>query len=213
MAVLNTGLGVVLLCLFSIFLLVMSLEKLGSYAGIDDMNGFLSQYAPIVVGALLSLSCPAASSISLEGKNIWILQSSPVSVRTILNSKLAVNLTLHGFGYILAIFAIITRLKMSALQIMSLLLVPIAYSLFTTVLGIFLNKKYPNYEWENEMMVVKQSIPVIVSGIVNMLVVAVPVLLNWFLSFPIMPTIWVAAIILVISASILYQKMCTSKFI
>lgn len=99
MAVLNTGLGVILLCLLGIFLFILSPQQFGQYIGIENMNHFLSDYAPIVVATMLSLSCPAASSISLEGKNIWILQSSPISVRTILNSKIAVNLTLHIVGY------------------------------------------------------------------------------------------------------------------
>ncbi|WP_048602190.1 hypothetical protein [Rubeoparvulum massiliense] len=212
MYVLNTGLGVVMLCVFSILLLLISPEELGEYTGMEDMNRFLGQYAPIMVSMLLSLSNPAASSISLEGKNIWILQSSPVSVKTILNSKLAVNLTLHGFAYIIAVLSITARIKMEAWQMISLLFVPIAYSLFTIVIGIFLNLRYPNYEWDNEMMVVKQSIPVIASSLLCMIAVAVPVMLNWFLAFPLMPTLWVSSVILLIIAGRLYHKVCTANF-
>lgn len=64
-----------MLCFFSIILLVVSPEKLGEYSGVLDMNRFLACYAPIIVVSLLSLGCPAVSAISLEGKNIWILQS------------------------------------------------------------------------------------------------------------------------------------------
>lgn len=213
MAVLNTGLGVLMLCLFSISLLIMSPGQLGQYIGINDMNSFLSKYAPVVIASMLSLSCPAASSISLEGKNIWILQSSPVSVKTILNSKLAVNLTLHAFGYFLAVFAIMARLSMNPFQILSMLLIPIAYSIFTTVLGGVLNKKYPNYAWENEMLVVKQSFPVIVSNIIGIATVALPVLLHWTLSFPLMPALWGVAAAAITAASVMYQKTCKSKFI
>ncbi|NYB75667.1 hypothetical protein HZF24_16080 [Sedimentibacter hydroxybenzoicus DSM 7310] len=212
-AVLNTGLGVILLCVFSILLLVISPQKLGLYAGIEDMGGFLANYAPIVIASMLSLSCPAASSISLEGKNMWILQSSPVSIKMILNSKLAVNLTLHAFGYFFAVIAVITRLNMSLIQFTGLLIIPVCYSIFIGVLGIFLNKKYPNYEWNSEMVVVKQSIPVIISGIIGMIAVAAPILLNWFLSFHIMPTLWGMAAILIITASIMYQKSCMSNYI
>lgn len=213
MAVLNTGLGVLLLCIFSIFLLIMPPEQLGQYAGIEDMNGFLSGYAPIVVAAMLSLSCPAASSVSLEGKNVWILQSTPVSIRTVLNSKIAVNMTLHFFGYLLAVFAILTRLNMTTWQIISLICIPVCYSVFTAVLGVTLNKKYPCFDWDSEIMVVKQSVPVIVSGIVSMVFVAAPVLLNWFLSFPILPMLWITAGILITVSGIMYGKSCQSNYI
>lgn len=213
MAVLNTGLGVILLCLFSICLLIMPLEQLGQLVGLKNMNNFLSEYAPIVIAAMLSLSCPAASSISLEGKNIWILQCAPVSSRQILNSKLAVNLTLHASAYILAVISIAVRLKMNLFQYVSVLLVPISYSVFTAVLGISLNKKYPNYIWENEMLVVKQSLPVIAANMVCMAVVALPVLLRWWLPISIIPLTWSIAVIISIAAIIMYQRACKTDFI
>ena len=48
------------------------------------------------------------------------------------------------------------------------------------VIGISLNKKYPNYDWDSEMIVVKQSLPVIVTGIISMITLITPILLNWF---------------------------------
>lgn len=213
MAVLNTGLGVVLLCLFSIILMILSPEKLGEYAGIPDMNGFLTGYAPIVVVSMLSLSCPAASSISLEGKNIWILQSTPISIKTVLHSKLAVTLTLHFFGYLFAVFAMLTHLKMSPGQAVSLIVIPICYSLFISVLGISLNKKYPSFDWSSEIMVIKQSIPAMASGIISMFFVFLPILLNLVLHIPILPMLWAIAGILIIAATIMYRKTCISNYI
>lgn len=213
MAVLNTGLGVVLLCLFGIFLLIMSPEKLGEYAGIPDMNSLLAGYAPLVVASMLSLNSPAASSISLEGKNIWILQSSPLSVKTILNSKLAVTCTLHFFGYLFAVFAMLTRLQMNIVQAVSLIVIPVCYSLFIAVLGIFLNKKYPNYDWSSEVMVVKQSVPAMASGIIGMVFVFLPILLNWILQVPILPMLWAIAGILILAATIMYRRACVSYYI
>lgn len=48
-----------MLCLFSISLLIMPPGQLGQYIGINDMNSFLSKYAPVVIASMLSLSCPA----------------------------------------------------------------------------------------------------------------------------------------------------------
>lgn len=213
MAVLNTGLGIVLLCLFSILLLILSPEKLGEYTSIPDMNSFLTGYAPIIVVSMLSLSCPSASSISLEGKNIWILQSTPISMKTILDSKLAVTLTLHFFGYLFAVFAMLTRLQMSLGQAVSLIVIPICYSLFIAVLGIALNKKYSNFNWSSEIMVVKQSIPAMGSGIIGMVFVFLPILLNMVFQFPVLPMLWAISGILIIAATIMYRKTCMSNYI
>lgn len=213
MAVLNAGLGVILLCVFSIFLLFNSVEQIGESSGIENINEYLSNFAPLFIASMLSLSCPAASAISLEGKNIWILQSSPVKVKMVLNSKIAVNLTLHLMGYMISIFAFMLKLDMNFIQVINLIIVPICYSIFITVIGISLNKKYPNYEWESEMMIVKQSMPVIVSAIIGMAALVIPILLHWFLHFPIILTLLGVAFILLVIAGSVYIKTCKLNFI
>ena len=213
MAVLNAGLGVILLCVFSIFLLFNSVEQIGESSGIENINEYLSNFAPLFIASMLSLSCPAASAISLEGKNIWILQSSPVKVKMILNSKIAVNLTLHLIGYMISIFAFTLKLDMNFIQVINLIIVPICYSIFITVIGISLNKKYPNYEWESEMMVVKQSMPVIVSGLVGIIALITPILLNWFLNLSITPVLQIISVTLLIISSEVYIKVSKLNFI
>lgn len=213
MAVLNAGLGVILLCVFSIFLLFNSVEQIGESSGIENINEYLSNFAPLFIASMLSLSCPAASAISLEGKNIWILQSSPVKVKMILNSKIAVNLTLHLIGYMISIFAFTLKLDMNFIQVINLIIVPICYSIFITVIGISLNKKYPNYEWESEMMVVKQSMPVIVSGLVGIIALITPIFLNWFLNLPITPVLQIISVTLLVISSEVYIKVSKSNFI
>ena len=213
MAVLNAGLGVILLCVFSIFLLFNSVEQIGESSGIENINEYLSNFAPLFIASMLSLSCPAASAISLEGKNIWILQSSPVKVKMILNSKIAVNLTLHLIGYMISIFAFMLKLDMNFIQVINLIIVPICYSIFITVIGISLNKKYPNYEWESEMMVVKQSMPVIVSGLVGIIALITPILLNWFLNLSITPVLQIISVTLLVISSEVYRKVSKLNFI
>ena len=213
MAVLNAGLGVILLCVFSIFLLFNSVEQIGESSGIENINEYLSNFAPLFIASMLSLSCPAASAISLEGKNIWILQSSPVKVKMILNSKIAVNLTLHLIGYMISIFAFTLKLDMNFIQVINLIIVPICYSIFITVIGISLNKKYPNYEWKSEMMVVKQSMPVIVSGLVGIIALITPILLNWFLNLSITPVLQIISVTLLVISIEVYIKVSKLNFI
>lgn len=213
MAVLNTGLGVILLCVFSIFLFFNSVEQIGESSGIENINEYLSNFAPLFIASMLSLSCPAASAISLEGKNIWILQSSPVKVKMILNSKIAVNLTLHLIGYMISIFAFALKLDMSFIQVINLITVPICYSLFITVTGISLNKKHPNYDWDSEMIVVKQSLPVIVTGIIGMIALIMPILLNWVFNLTITFILQVVSVILLAISFGVYIKMIKLNFI
>ena len=213
MEMLNAGFGVILLCIFSIFLLFNSVEQIGGYMGIENINEYFSNLSPLFIAAMLTISCPAASAISLEGKNIWILQSSPVKVKTILNSKIALNLTLHMIGYIISVFVFILKLDMNFIQILNLIIVPICYSLFITVTGVALNKKYPNYNWESEMIVVKQSMPVILSGLIGMVAIIIPIFLCLVLKLMITYILQVTSIFLLVNSSVVYKNVSNSKFI
>lgn len=213
MEVLNAGFGVILLCVFSIFLLFNSVEQIGWYMGIENINEYFSNLSPLFIAAMLVISCPAASAISLEGKNIWILQSSPAKVKTILNSKIALNLTLHMIGYIISVFVFILKLDMNFIQIFNLIIVPICYSLFITVTGVALNKKYPNYNWESEMIVVKQSMPVILSGLTGMVALIIPIILYLVLKLMITYILQATSIFLLVISSVVYKNVSNSKFI
>ena len=213
MEVLNAGFGVILLCVFSIFLLFNPVEQIGWYMGIENINEYFSNLSPNFIAAMLVISCPAASAISLEGKNIWILQSSPAKVKTILNSKIALNLTLHMIGYIISVFVFILKLDMNFIQILNLIIVPICYSLFITVTGVALNKKYPNYEWESEMIVVKQSMPVILSGLIGMIALIIPIFLYLVLKLQITYALQATSIFLLVISSVVYKNVSNSKFI
>ena len=101
---------------------------------------------------------------------------------------------------------------MDIIQTISLIIVPIYYSIFITVIGISLNKKFPNFEWESEMMIVKQSMPVIVSSIIEMAVLVIPILFHWFLHFSIVPTLLVVELILLVIAGGVYIKICRLNF-
>lgn len=213
MEVLNAGLGVILLCVFSICFLFNSVGQIGNSAGIENINEYLSNLAPVFISSMLSLSCSAASSISLEGKNIWILKSSPVEVKMILNAKLAVNLTLHLIGYMISVSVFVLKLDMNPIQVMNLVIVPICYSLFITVIGISLNKKYPNYDWDSEMIIVKQSLPVIVTGIIGMIALITPILLNWLFNLPIIFVLQVVSVVLLVITMGVYLTISKSNFI
>lgn len=213
MTVLNAGLGVVLLCAFSIFLLFNSVEQIKESSGIENITGYIATFAPLFIASMLSLSCPAASSISLEGRNIWILQTSPVKIKTILNAKIALTLTLHFIGYMLSVLIFLFKIEMDRIQIFNLVFVPACYSVFIAVVGMFLNKKYPNYDWDNEIIVVKQSLPVIVTALVGFISLMIPIFLNWVYHFQMIYVLPVISMGLLVMSLMIYQKMSQSNFI
>ena len=210
--VLNVGMGVVMLLLFSGGCLFMGAEKMGA---VMEMPGFTEQInilAPFVMAAIISMSCTTAVSLSLEGRNLWILKSSPVSDKTIFQSKILFNLTLVIPAALISALMMSIALARSPLSVLFFFLVPLTYGFFTSVWGMAVNIKMPNYSWENETAVVKQS----ASSMLGMLGAAI------FAGLPILPlltlkqvspiVITVAAVgITAIFTILLYRQICRSK--
>ena len=94
---LNSGLGTVLLPAFGIFLLIRG----GEYAALFRQvfaghSGFVPVILTSAVCAVASMNDISAPSVSLEGKNIWIAQSLPVTPWQIIRAKLGVHLLVTG---------------------------------------------------------------------------------------------------------------------
>ena len=115
---------------------------------------------PFVVAFLFVIAPSTSCTISLEGRQWWQIKCLPVSDRHILNAKFALYLalTLPCWAVTAALLAI--ALRPSGLELAWLLLVPLAYILFSGALGMRMNLAMPSFNWENENQPVKQSRPV-----------------------------------------------------
>ena len=129
--VLNTGIGSILLTL-SVISLVMFIK-----------------YGPIIFGCFCLLSCTTHPSISLEGKNVWILKSSPIKPIEIFISKIMVNLTILIPTILINMTILSIYLKTSFKTYILSLIIPILCSIFTSIMGIILNCFFINYEYKN----------------------------------------------------------------
>lgn len=112
---------------------------------------------PFVLGMFYSIMNPSASSISMEGKNWWLLQSLPVSDKEIRKAKLLFNLIFLAPSYILSEIILLFTVPASLSERLWLLLVPAVSGIFAAVFGLFANLKFPNWKWESEVEVVKQG--------------------------------------------------------
>lgn len=117
-----------------------------------------------------------ACSISMEGKNWWMMQTLPVQAGDVMQGKLLLNLTVAAPFYVAAEVCSWIALKPGLVPGILMLLVPAAYILFTAVAGLSVNLLFPVFNWESETRVVKQSASVMAAMMVGMISVAVPVI-------------------------------------
>ncbi|RSJ33527.1 hypothetical protein D8821_07785 [Streptococcus gordonii] len=200
---LNSGLGTILIIVLAILLCFMSSDVLFSSIGLSDSREFL----PLLLAGCLSISNPAAVSISLEGEEIWLLQTLPVSMRQIMMAKLALTVSLHFVALLLGLPVLAWRFSLGVLQVVDLVLISLAYSLFTALQGLVVNFHFPKFIWDNEMIVIKQSFSTILSGGIGILVLVFPLCLSLLFGMDLEISLRISALGLLLLAVVLYRHL------
>lgn len=157
----NTIIGPIMGCVLSGALLVTGTETLKKLLPLP-MN--VEGAAPFVIAGVFCMMTTTATSISLEGKNWWIVKSMPLSAKNILDAKILMNLLLLMPFYLLSELLLFFALKPGAGELLWLLLIPAAIILFSCVYGITVNLHFPVLEWESEVRIVKQSASSMLGG-------------------------------------------------
>ena len=112
---------------------------------------------PYVIAGILSMCCTTAVALSMEGRSVWIVKSLPVSPQVVYDSKIMVCLTITVPSAFISGILIRIGMPMGILDTLLLFLLPVAFSIWTAVFGVFVNNRFCNYEWESETRLVKQS--------------------------------------------------------
>ena len=138
---------------------------------------------PYLFSLCASTACLTNASISLEGKTFGLLKSLPVSARTVLSAKLRVH-EIVSFPVILICCTIMTVYwELSVADALVLFLLPLLTSYNTGVLGLLLNLKKYNFDWTNEVMVAKNSLPVVITVFGGMFLTMIPGIIAVLLMF------------------------------
>jgi ABC-2 type transport system permease protein len=118
------------------------------------------QYLPLAAAGGIGLTTTSAISLSMEGKNAWLMGTAPVSARTILASKGLLNLVITLPCCLITALLLWYHLQLSLIYTLACLLLPAAFAAFATVLGLASDVKMARYDWENEQQMVKSSMQV-----------------------------------------------------
>lgn len=182
--------------------------KIDRYLDGSSICGILT----ILMMFLLSVTSTSSSSISLEGKSLWVIKSVPVSVKNIFLSKIILNLLLIGIPYIISFvymaIAIKPHIYVLGLTFLSGLNLIVSFS----VLGLVYNLFLPKFEFTNSIQVIKQGAAVLVNMLISFaiclfLFIVYVILVTLFNLFITLITITIISIgILVISIILLSKK-------
>lgn len=158
---LNCGFGLLFLIAGAVAVVVKAKDI---RAFVDITAGENADLAALILTAAL---CAIAStvditspSISLEGKNLWIIKVIPVSGWQVLRAKLSMHLLLVSVPTVMALVCVIAALGVALLPAVLMVITVCAFELFIAEFGLFMNLKKHSFDWSNEIIPIKQSMSV-----------------------------------------------------
>lgn len=172
----NTIIGPIMAVIFAAAVLGVGVDRIQQGLGIPlNIKGVI----PFLLAGIFSIMTTTCTSISMEGKEWWIVKSLPVKTKDLLDSKILLNLSLFLPFYLVAEVLLTIALKPDLIELLWQLVVPVIMILFSCIFGITVNLKMPVFDWENEVVIVKQSASAMIGGLgglVIILICMVPVL-------------------------------------
>lgn len=175
--VLNTIIGPVMLIIASIAFLFIGKE---SILTISQQQGFLQldiAIASVLTIFLPSISPTTSSVISLEGKKLWIYKSIPARTKDILIAKTAVNLIITVPAIIISDILLCIALNLGIFDFITLILLGITFAALFSLTGILINLAKPKLDFDNEVVVIKQSMSIFLQMLTSMVVMLAVVII------------------------------------
>lgn len=159
---LNSGLGVLFLLAAAVVLVIKRDVILDVLAQMPELASSLPVFLALAIGGMLGMTLFTPSSVSLEGKNLWILQSMPVSGAQVLRAKLRMADLLTLPAAVIASVCCVCVTELSPL----ILLDSVLFARFANALGLREGIVHAKLDWSNEAQAVKQSWAVILTMLV-----------------------------------------------
>ena len=147
---LNSGLGVLFLLAAAVVLVIKRDVILDVLAQMPELASSLPVFLALAIGGMLGMTLFTPSSVSLEGKNLWILQSMPVSGAQVLRAA------------VIASVCCVCVTELSPL----ILLDSVLFARFANALGLREGIVHAKLDWSNEAQAVKQSWAVMLTMLV-----------------------------------------------
>lgn len=127
----------------------------------------------VAINAFIGGMTPTTSvSLSLEGKEFWILKSSPIKPASVFIAKILMNVILFGVGSVVVAVILFAFMGLNILSSILVLITLLLSVLFASMAGILANLLLPKMNFDQPIKVVKQSMSVLVSMVVGLIATA-----------------------------------------
>lgn len=208
--VLNTIIGPIMGTVMLVVLMMQGLDVTIIQLGGDS-------YLALVIVALVSffsnISPTTSSTISLEGKSLWIYKSMPIETKKILTSKTLISIIVNLPFQIINGVLVVLFWGCNFYDFLFVVLIPATFSIAMSFIGIYLNLKFPRFDWDNPIKIVKNSISVLLTMVASFIIFFIAfvigivlVVLEVYVYLILAILLAITTIIMFISIKLLYSK-------
>lgn len=218
MYVVNTSFGSIIIIIIGAVLLSVGtdyIDVLLMSVGLNKVSNIYIIMVLLIIIFGLSTSSTTSSSISLEGKELWILKAHPINEMQMFNAKILLNMTVISVPSIIGILLISFAIGFSYFPF--LLIITIISCYVIACIGIIINLLFPKLEWDNEMVPIKQGIAVLITMGVSLIALIIPVIVLLALSnimylYLLLTIVCVIYILIAIGCYIILKKVGPKLF-
>ena len=172
----NTIIGPVMMLAFTILFLTSNPSKVLSSLGISANSPELIYSVLILIFCgLISTTQISCCSVSLEGKQLWILKSCPINEKKLLLSKSLLQFSVIEPFILVCSTVLSIILKLNFFGVVMLIVIPTLLALISSFAGVLINIYHPKLDFDDETKVVKQSLSVLLSMVFTFVLTLIPV--------------------------------------
>lgn len=159
----NFGFGLVIIPVLPIAAAIFR----GKLMQMISLMGFRPEWIALgifgVMAFCIATSCATAPSVSLEGKNLWVLRTMPISGKTVLLGKLLMVCRLQMPLVAVSVLALCLIAGCGIGLTVLTVCVCVLFCWFVGTLGLVMNLLAPRFDWQSENQPCKQSLSVCVT--------------------------------------------------
>jgi ABC-2 type transport system permease protein len=169
--VFNTLFGPIMILLVAMASIVYDKGKIMSVIGVNVGEDMIFQV--LVAGILFTtfFTSTTSSSISIEGKNFWIMKTLPINPKDIFKGKMLLNLVLIIPATYLSLAILYFTLGLTIIQLLTLIALTLISALVTVQFGLLINLKFPKMNAINDVVIVKKSASAMISVMIPLVTV------------------------------------------
>lgn len=164
----NGGLGAIFALIAGVIFAAKGADIAASMPGMEAM---VPAIGLATVAGCCSFTMGSCAFLSLEGPNLWVLKSAPLKASEVLLAKSLAHM-ICMYPPIFLGSAALCFMGISPVMMGLCILAPLSLTLLIALLGSLINLMVPKFDWENEVIAIKQGVSSLIGMFSGMLLAA-----------------------------------------